>query len=327
MRRERYVFNKQTLRYEKVVEPLSTTLLRGFGFTCAALFTAFVFTLLAHRYFPSPNEKELQAKVERLESFIESESEQSLGELQKVVGNLQKRDAYVHRMIFGMDPIDENIWNGGTGGHDAYGEFEIYGSSGDLMSDIKQKIDRLKHQINIQSRSLDTIVGLAKDKEVFLASMPTIKPVRSDLLSKDLRLLSGFGSRLHPVFKVMRMHNGIDFTAKIGTPIVATGDGQVVRAERAGGFGNLVVIKHGNGYESYYGHMSRIDVKPGQKVQRGQQIGAVGSTGTSTAPHCHYEVHYHGSPVNPLSFVMDGLTPAEYKALTEAAETVNQSLH
>ena len=147
------------------------------------------------------------------------------------------------------------------------------------------------------------------------------------MLSKDLRLLSGFGPRLHPVFKVMRMHNGIDFTAKSGTPIIATGDGTVHRAERAGGFGNLVVIRHGNGYETYYAHMSKINVKKGQKVERGQVIGLVGSTGTSTAPHCHYEVHFHGKPVNPLSFVMDGLTPAEYKALTEAAETVNQSLH
>jgi murein DD-endopeptidase MepM/ murein hydrolase activator NlpD len=195
------------------------------------------------------------------------------------------------------------------------------------MSDIKSRIDHLKRQVNLQSRSLDTIVVLAKDKETLLATMPTIKPVRSDKLSKDLRLLSGFGPRLHPVFKVMRMHNGIDFTAKSGTPIIATGDGVVDRAEHAGGFGNLVVIKHGNGYETYYGHMSKINVRKGEKVERGHVIGLVGSTGTSTAPHCHYEVHYRGQPVNPLSFVMDGLTPAEYKALTEAAETVNQSLH
>ncbi len=327
MRRERYVFNKQTLRYEKVVEPLSTTLLRVFGFVCAALFTAFIFTLVAHQYFPSPKEKELQAKVERLEAFLQNESTQTIGEMQRALDNLQKRDAYVHRMIFGMDPIDENIWEGGVGGHDTYREFNNYGASGEIMADIQGRIDRLKHRISLQSRSLDTIVNLAQDKETLLATMPTIKPVRSDMLSKDLRLLSGFGPRLHPVFKVMRMHNGIDFTAKTGTPIVATGDGTVERAQRAGGFGNLVVIRHGNGYETYYAHMSKINVKKGQKVERGQVIGLVGSTGTSTAPHCHYEVHFHGKPVNPLSFVMDGLSPAEYKALTEAAETVNQSLH
>lgn len=327
MRRERYVYNKQTLRYETVVEPLSTTLLRVFGFVCAAVLTAFVFTGIIYKYFPSPAEKDLQAKVERLESFIENESNKTLTDLNKVVENLQQRDAYVHRMIFGMTPIDENIWNGGIGGHDVYAEYERYGKSGEIMANAKQRVDRLKHQLNLQSHSLDTLLNLAKNKEELLACMPTIKPVRKDMLAKGVNLLSGFGPRLHPVFKVMKMHNGMDFTAKSGTPIIATGNGKVVRAQRAGGFGNLVVIDHGYGYQSYYAHMSKIKVKVGQKVERGHEIGLVGSTGTSTAPHCHYEVHHHGKAVNPLSFVMDGLSPEEYQALTEAASVVNQSLH
>jgi len=327
MRRERYVFNKQTLRYEKVVEPLSTTLIRVFGFICAAVLTAVFFTLFMHEYFPSPKEKELQATNERLRQFIETELEGNLDQLTKVAKHLQQRDAYVHRMVFGMDPIDENIWEGGIGGHDAYAEFESYGESGQLMAEMKLKIDRLKHQLNLQSRSMDTILNMAKEKERLLNSMPTIKPIRSDLLNRDLNLLSGFGPRLHPVYKVMRMHNGIDFSARSGTPIQATGDGVVKRATRASGFGNLVVIDHGFGYETYYAHMSQIKVKKGQKVKRGETIGLVGSTGTSTAPHCHYEVHHHGKPVDPISFVMDGLTPAEYEALTNAASQVNQLLH
>ncbi|MEM1216385.1 MAG: peptidoglycan DD-metalloendopeptidase family protein, partial [Bacteroidota bacterium] len=320
-------FNKQTLRYEKVVEPLSTTVLRIFGFLCAAAVTAFIFTVLSHKYLPSPKEKDLAAKVERLERFIESESEQRLDQLQSVVDNLQERDAYVHRMIFGIEPIDENIWNGGVGGHDKYGEFDIYGSAGELMSSLQQRIDRLKHQVTVQSRSLDTIINMAKDKEAYLAAMPTIKPVRSDLLARSLLTLSGFGPRLHPVFKVMKMHNGIDFTAATGTPIVATGNGRVKRTGRAGGYGKLVVIDHGYGYETYYAHMSKIDVRVGQKVERGEQIGRVGNTGTSTGPHCHYEVRKNGKPLDPINFVMDGLSPEEYHALTEAAKRVNQSLH
>ncbi len=327
MRRERYVYNKQTLRYETVVEPLSTTLLRIFGFICAAALTAALFTSIIYNYFPSPKEKDLQATVERLESFIENDIQEEVAELNKVVENLQRRDAYVHRSIFGMAPIDQNIWNGGIGGHDLYNEFDHYGESGKLMADVQQRVDRLKHQLNVQSYSLDTILNLARNKEEMLASMPTIKPVRKDMLSKGVNLLSGFGRRLHPVYKVMKMHNGIDFTSSTGTPIIATGKGKVKRAERAGGFGNLVVIDHGFGYESYYAHMSKIKVKKGQEVERGQEIGLVGSTGTSTAPHCHYEVHYQGKPVNPISFVMDGLSPEEYKALTEAASVVNQSLH
>ena len=224
-----------------------------------------------------------------------------------------------------MDPIDDNLRIGGIGGHDVYGEYDNYGETGELMTSLSQKIDLLRRQINVQSHSLDTILNMANDKETMLASIPSIKPVRSDQLSKGLRLLSGFGMRLHPVFKVMRMHNGIDFTARSGTPIQATGNGKVVKAGRVSGFGNRVVIDHGYGYETIYAHMSQIDVKAGQEVTRGQQIGLVGSTGTSTAPHCHYEVHFQGRPVNPITFVMDGLSPEEYSALQEAASAVNQS--
>lgn len=327
MRRERYVFNKQTLRYEKVVEPLSTTILRVFGFLCAAVLTAVVFTIFMHEYFPSPKERELQATNERLQTYINNEMQSSIVQLNAVALHLQKRDAYVHRMVFGMEPIDDNIWNGGVGGHDAYSEFESYGESGEMMAEMETKIDRLKHQLSLQSQSLDTILNMAKEKEKLLASMPTIKPIRADLLRKDLSLLSGFGPRLHPVHKVMRMHNGIDFSARTGTPIQATGDGKVVRATRASGYGNLVVVDHGFGYKTYYAHMSKITVRKGQTVKRGENIGLVGSTGTSTAPHCHYEVHYQGKPVDPINFVMDGLTPEEYKALTTVAAEVNQSLH
>lgn len=325
MRRERYIFNKQTLRYEKVVEPLSTTLLRVFGFVCAAIFTAFVFTILAHKYFPSPNEKALLERVARLEGFIENEVGENLALMESSLENLQKRDAYAHRMIFGMSPIDENIWNGGVGGHDAYAEFDSYGASGDLMAGIQQRIDRLKYQMSLQSRSLDTILLEAQNKEEMLASIPSIKPVRVDRLSKGMSLLSGFGMRIHPVYKVPRMHNGIDFTAPRGTSIQATGNGKVVKAGRAGGYGMRVVIDHGYGYQTVYAHMSRIDVKVGEEVTRGQSIGLVGNTGTSTAPHCHYEVHLDGRPINPVQFVTDGLSPEEYQHLVEAAETINQS--
>lgn len=158
-----------------------------------------------------------------------------------------------------------------------------------------------------------------------LASMPSIKPVRSDKLSKSVGLLSGFGYRVHPVFKVLRMHSGIDFTAPKGTAIQATGDGVVIKADFKSGYGRCVIIKHGYGYETLYAHMDKILVKKGQKVKRGQPIGKVGSSGISTAPHCHYEVHFHGKPVNPIAFVLDGLSPKEYDALVKAAEAGNQS--
>ncbi|PHN04619.1 M23 family metallopeptidase [Flavilitoribacter nigricans] len=326
MRREKFTYNTQTLRYEKVVEPLSVTVLRIFGFFCAAVLTGFVFMVLAHRYFPSPNEKSLQREVEQLQAELELAGE-NFDVLSNVLNKIQERDAYAHRMLFGMDPIDQAVWEGGIGGHDKYKDYRQFRNAGDDIIALKEKVDKLKLQMDLQSKSLDTIVNNAKSKEEMLASMPSIKPVRSDKLARELKLLSGFGYRIHPVYKVPKMHAGIDFTAPRGTPIQSTGNGKVVQAGYGSGYGKRVVIDHGYGYKTLYGHMDRIDVKVGDEVKRGQAIGIVGSTGVSTAPHCHYEVVYKGQKIDPIQFVTDGLTPEEYQQLVEAASAENQSLH
>ena len=166
----------------------------------------------------------------------------------------------------------------------------------------------------------------AKKEEKFLASRPSIKPVRSDKLAKGVNFLSGFGYRIHPIFKVKKMHYGIDFTAPKGTAIQATGSGRVVKATRNAGFGNHIVIDHGFGYQTIYAHLSKINIRQGDQVVRGQLIGTVGSSGISTAPHCHYEVHVNGKPVNPISYCLDGLSVQEYKELVTLAGQVVQSL-
>ncbi|MEK7254419.1 MAG: M23 family metallopeptidase, partial [Bacteroidota bacterium] len=197
---------------------------------------------------------------------------------------------------------------------------------GDLMAQLRQKVDKLKRQMVLQSHSLDDIEKMAKNKEKMLASIPSIKPVRVDKLNQRFELLSGFGYRLHPIHKIRKMHAGIDFSAPQGTPIQSTGDGVVREVERKrGGYGLHVVIDHGYGYQTLYGHMSKTDVRVGQRIKKGQTIGKVGSTGTSTAPHCHYEVHYKGKPVNPIDYVLDGLTPKQYQELVKLAELDNQS--
>jgi murein DD-endopeptidase MepM/ murein hydrolase activator NlpD len=225
-----------------------------------------------------------------------------------------------------MDPIDDAFWEGGVGGHERYAKYKNYRNSGDLMTQIHQKVDKLKRQMVLQSESLDDIEKMAKDKETMLASIPSIKPVRADKLNRGVNLLSGFGYRMHPIHKVVKMHAGIDFSSPRGTYIQATGDG-VVKAvlNKKNGYGLHVIISHGYGYETLYGHMSKVDVKVGQKVKKGHHIGKVGSSGTSTAPHCHYEVHYKGKAVNPVDFVLDGLTPKEYAELVRLAELDNQS--
>lgn len=324
MRKEKFVYNTHTLKYEKVIVSWRVKLTRVFGFVCAAVLTAFLFTMVSHRLFPSPKEKNLLREIEALRGNYT----RVLGEvdqMSKVLNNIQERDAYAHRMIFGMDPIDKGVWEGGIGGHDKYEQYRQFGNSGDVMASLQQRLDLLKRQAVLQSKSLDSIMIMAKEKEKMLASIPSIKPVRSDKLNRSIQLLSGFGYRIHPIFKVPKMHPGIDFSSPQGTPIQATGAGRVVKAERGSGYGMHVIIDHGYGYQSLYGHMSRIDVKVGQKVVRGQKIGLVGSTGTSTAPHCHYEVHFKGDKVNPIHYCMDGLSPKEYQELVKASETANQS--
>ncbi len=325
MRKEKFIYNTQTLRYEKVVEPLSTTLLRIFGFFCAALFTAFLFTLLAHRYFPSPREKALLQENQAITSEL-TKIEKELSQIEGVMDKVRVRHDYAHRLIYGMGAVDDGIWEGGVGGHDKYKELRQFKHSGQMLSAVMEKIDKVKHKIALQSESLDSVVTLAKAKEEMLASMPSIKPVRSDKLARDVKLLSGYGWRMHPIFKVPKFHYGIDFTAPRGTPIQATGAGKVIKAGYGSGYGNRVIIDHGYGYQTLYGHMHQIDVKVGDKVKRGQRIGLVGSTGHSTAPHCHYEVMLNNEKVNPIQFVADGLSPEEYQEMVEAAESAGQSM-
>ncbi|MCH2082063.1 MAG: peptidoglycan DD-metalloendopeptidase family protein [Saprospiraceae bacterium] len=326
MRKEKFVYNTHTLQYEKIKESLSTTILRAFMVTCAILFTGILFAVFIFPHFQqtSPEVKAKQAEIDALKEVV-ADANRDVARYEKSLQNLQERDAYAHRMIFGMDPIDDNVWNGGVGGHEKYVEYKEYKSSGEQIIDLKTNLDRLKRKLVLQSKSLDTITELAKQKEEMFAAIPSIKPVRGDKLARGIYNLSGFGRRIHPILKIPKMHHGIDFTAPTGTPIYASGAGKVIRAEYSRTFGNVVVIEHGYGYKTIYAHMSKMLVKKGDEVIRGHEIGKVGNTGRSTAPHCHYEVHHKNKPVNPINFCLDGLTPKEYMMLIDAANLPNQS--
>lgn len=325
MRKQRFVYNTKTLRYEKARVSIKVKLLRSLGFMVAVLMAALLVASIRTNYFPSPKELALEREIDQMEIKYTVLNNQ-MGMMTKVLDNVQERDASVHRMLFGMDPVDEDIWNGGVGGHDKYANITNFENTGELLTVTQEKLDRLKNQLAIQSQSLDKIQELAKDKELMLSSMPAIKPIRSDKLKRNIRSMSGFGWRIHPIFKKRKMHMGIDFTCPQGTPIIATGDGKVIKVEnRKSGYGKCVTIDHGFGYQTKYAHMSKVEVKRGQKVTRGQVIGAVGSTGTSTAPHLHYEVIHKGKKVDPIHYCMDGLSPQEYQELVEAASVANQS--
>ncbi|MFK7810796.1 MAG: M23 family metallopeptidase [Saprospiraceae bacterium] len=325
MKKEKFVYNTSTLRYEKVVEPLKIRILKIFGFVSAVVLAAFIIISIAFTFFPSPKEQALIREIEHLK-MQNSAIGDEVQNMSKVLGNIQDRDASVHRMMFGMEPIDQDIWNGGTGGHEKFQDLANYKYSGELLIDTRTKLEKLKRQLAVQSVSLDSIQQLADNKEVMLACIPAIKPVRSDRLARNIRSLSGYGMRFHPIWKRKKMHYGIDFTCPKGTPIQATGDGKIARIERRkSGYGNNIIIDHGYGFKTLYAHMQDIEVKLGQKVVRGQQIGTVGSSGTSTAPHLHYEVHNKGNKVDPIHYCMDGLSVEEYQELANMAAITNQS--
>jgi len=325
MRKEKFIYNTSTLRYEKVEVSLKERILKAVGFLCAIIVSGFLFTLLVWKLFPSPQEKILLGEIDALKSRYEVLNE-DFTNMSNALTTLYDRDKNIHRMVLEMDPIDDGVWNGGVGGAERYADLKEFSNSGQMMAESFVKVDKLKRQLVQQSKSLDAIEIAAKKKEEMLASIPSIKPVRADKLARRVKLLSGFGNRFHPIHKVWKKHQGIDFTAPKGTPIQATGDGVVERVEKKStGYGHNIIINHGFGYKTLYGHMSRFDVKRGDKVKKGQQIGLVGNTGSSTAPHCHYEVHYNGIKVNPINYVMDGLSPKEYADLVKLSETANQS--
>lgn len=324
-RKEKFVYNIHTLTYEKVVVPFKTRVLQLFGFSSVVLVTSFALLAILYTIFPSPREQENLKQIELMERKYAQLTSQ-METMSKVLNNLQDRDANVHRAVFGMDPIDQDLWHVGVGGHEAHPELSAFTYGRKTIAECIQSMDELSRQLVLQSKSLDTLQNLANNQQNMLASIPSIKPVREDMLQKGMSVLSGFGYRIHPVYKIKKFHAGMDFPARIGTAIQTTGDGVVVETGWHQGYGNCVRISHGYGYETLYGHMSRISVRQGEKVKKGQKIGEVGDTGLSTAPHLHYEVHHKGNPINPVNFCMDKLTPQEYQEMVNAAGRANQSL-
>ena len=322
MPQSKFVYNEQTLRYEKHREPTKVKALRALLFVAVTTVCAFGLKTLSDELFPSEREQHLRAELAHLGHRFEEINEE-VTTMSKVLENVQERDASAHRMVFGMDPIDRDVWDGGVGGAD---RSLIAGTTDEVIADAERRAERLKRQLVLQSRSLDTITAMAKDRETMLASIPSIKPVRSDKLARSIRMLSGFGMRVHPIYKRRKMHTGLDFTAPSGTPVQATGDAVVKAVKKLrSGYGTHVILDHGYGYETLYGHLSKVEVKQGQRVKRGEVIGLVGSTGTSTGPHLHYEVHNRKQKVDPIHYCMDGLSPQEYQDLVNDAASANQS--
>ncbi|MFZ1422825.1 MAG: M23 family metallopeptidase [Saprospiraceae bacterium] len=324
-RSEKYVYNPQTLQFEKLKLTSKAYIFRITGFISAVIVTTFLFYFLTSEFFPSPREKALKKELSQVEYQMLIMKDQMFT-MDKVLNNIQDRDAKVHRVLFGMDPIDKDLWEGGVGGHDPNAITQGMKYAGNSLKDTRNYIGKLERQIYLQSKSLDTLEKLTKSREEMILSIPSIKPVRIDKLNRGVAQMSGYGIRLHPVHKINKMHEGIDFAAPAGTAIQATGNGRIIKIEnKSSGYGRNVLIDHGFGYQTLYAHMKEVKVRQGEKVKKGQLIGLIGSTGTSTAPHCHYEVRYHGKPVNPVHYCMDDLSPLEYQEMVNLASAANQS--
>jgi murein DD-endopeptidase MepM/ murein hydrolase activator NlpD len=321
MKKIKYYYNTNTLRYEKLETPLRVKLLRIFGFIAAAFVTAALISYLAFQFIGSPKEKILQQQNRALKDKYYDLGDE-LKSVQQQMKELEKRDNDVYRAIFEATPIPDS-----ARAKDIENKLEIASveNMGDyqLVSAISSTLNNLSSRIKTQRKSYDVIVELVKNKEELLSHTPAIQPVSN----KDLnRIASGFGYRIDPVYKTTKFHAGLDFAAPQGVPIYATADGTIATSGNTGnGYGNHVIINHGYGYETLYGHMVRVKFSAGQKIKRGEIIGWVGSTGKSTGPHCHYEVHKNGEKIDPIYFFYNDLTPEQFDLLLKKAAASNQS--
>lgn len=323
MAKVKYYYDSENLAYRKIItktrKKIGVVLL---FLVASALFGLLSFIVLLNTpYFETPKNKKQAREIENLKlryAILNKKME----EAEDVIAFIEERDNNLYRVYFNASPITEDERKSRSKDVNRYKDLEGYDNS-QLVTNTTKRIDVLRKELAVQSKSLDDIFKLAKAKDKLLAAIPAIQPVRNENLKS---MVSGFGYRTDPFTKARKMHEGMDFTAKIGTPIYATGDGVVARADNtASGFGNHIVIRHGFGYETLYGHLSKYKCRAGQRVNRGDIIGYVGSTGRSEGPHLHYEVHKNGKVVNPLNFYYGNISAVEYVAIAQLANQENQS--
>lgn len=322
MKKIKYFFNTHTLRFEKVEVPLRVRLLQTFGFIAASIVTGVIIVIVMFQYIDSPKEKLLR---QQNQAYKESYSvlQERVKQLELQMNELENRDNDVYRSIFEADPIPDSAR---VKAMEAKKEVQLIQnlSNSDLLESMIGQLNNLSLRMAYQTKSFEDITDMVKNKEKLLKAIPAIQPVSNKNLN---RVASGFGYRVDPLYKDYRLHAGLDFAAPSGTPIYATADGVVQAAGfNTDGYGNKVVINHGYGYQTLYGHMVRVKAKVGQRVKRGEVIGYIGSTGKSTGPHCHYEVIKRGTKVDPVYYFYNDLTPAQFDRILKAAATNKQSL-
>lgn len=324
MKKVKYYYDTENLAYRKIKPKKGQKLgVVALFLLASGLFGFLCFVILINTpFFETPKDR-LQAREIENMKINYAILNKKMDQVDEVLENVAERDNNLYRVFFNSSPIPEEQRKAGFGGVNRYKTLEGYDNS-ELVVSTTKRVDVISKELVIQSKSLDEILKLAKEKEKLLVAIPAIQPVKNENLKA---MASGFGYRSDPFTKIRKFHAGMDFSAKTGTPIYATGDGVVERADNtASGYGNHIVIRHGFGYETLYGHLSKYKVRAGQRVKRGDVIGYVGSTGRSEAPHLHYEVHKNGEVVNPLNFYYGNISAAEFAAISKLANQENQSL-
>jgi murein DD-endopeptidase MepM/ murein hydrolase activator NlpD len=318
MTKYKFHFDPETLSFKRVRISFKNRIFKSLPKFASSIILGVVLFIILSFYIKSPIERRLEEEKQGLLLQYDYLN-QKMAEAETSLLEIQKHDDEIYRKIFQARPVPESVRKAGFGGTDRYNKYNGYNFSPTLVSTAK-RLDILTKQLVVQSKSFDEVIDLVKNKEKMMACIPSIQPIAA----KDLtRFGSPFGLRMHPILHYMKMHTGVDLTSPTGTKVYCPGDGVVLRADVAQGYGNCVRINHGYGYQTVYGHLSKMLVKPGQKVKRGDVIALVGSTGLSTSPHLHYEVRINGQWVNPVNFYYNDLSDAEYQRMINESQNAN----
>ncbi len=322
MAKVKYKYNPNSLSFDRIKMTSRERFLSFMAYFTGSLILAVLYGAIFTFLFDSPKEKVLKRENEQMRLQYELLSK-DLEKVEKVLAHLQETDDNLYRTVFEAEPIPTSLREGGIGGVNRYEELEGYDNSS-IVIETAMRLEKIKKKTYVQSKSFDEIIVLASEKEEMLRSIPAIMPISN----KDLtRTASGWGYRIHPIYKIRRFHYGMDFTAPTGTEVYSTGDGTIASIKSSmRGLGNHITIDHGFGYQTVYAHLNSFNnLRVGQKVKRGDVIGFVGSTGLSTAPHLHYEVHLNGNRVDPANYYFNDLSPEEYERMIELAMRSGQS--
>jgi murein DD-endopeptidase MepM/ murein hydrolase activator NlpD len=317
MARINYYFDTDILQYKRVRTRTIDVIIDAVGFAVLSTGIAMIIVVLYSFIMQSPQEMKLSHELKEME-FYYAGLNKKVESLKIVLAQIENRDDNLYRVVLGAEPLNKEALSR------AGNVSDLSSSKFELAKDLNHKIDLFKDKLYAESLSQDQLIRLTLSKRKIYASIPTIQPIANKGL---LAIASGFGLRIHPIYKMLRMHSGIDFAASPGAAVYATADGQVLSVdERFDGYGKMIVIDHGFGYVTRYAHLQDFKVTVGQEVKRGVQIGYVGNTGLSTAPHLHYEILIHGIQINPVHYFFDDLTPSEYERVVQLASVKNQSM-